>query len=83
MARGRFRDSRHAQERKAERDVDLYDIQKVIGTGFHEPSEDRYQQEHQSWSYAIRGRTVDGVDIRVVIAFDEEDSLVIVTARPP
>ncbi len=83
MVAGRFRDSRHAAERKAERDVDLFDIQKVIGTGWHEPSEDRFKEEHDSWTYAIRGKTVDGVDIRIVVAFDEEDFLVVVTARPP
>lgn len=83
LASGRLRDSRHAEERKAEREVDFYDVQKVIQAGFHEPSQDRYQEEHQAWSYAIRGKTVDGVDIRVVVAFDEEDYLVIVTARPP
>ena len=80
---GRFRDSRHAEERKAERDVDVFDVEKVIRAGFHEPSQDRYKEEYQSWTYAIRGKTVDGVDIRVVVAFDEEDYLVIVTARPP
>jgi hypothetical protein len=83
MASGRFRDSRHAEERKVQRDVDLHDVEKVIKTGWHEPGEDRYKEEHESWSYAIRGKTVDGIDIRVVVAFDDEDYLVVVTARPP
>ena len=83
LAGGRVRDSRHAEERKVQRDVDIYVVEKVITTGWHEAGEDRYKEEHGSWTYAIRGKTVDGVDIRVVIAFDEEDFLVIVTARPP
>ncbi len=83
LASGRYRDSRHAQERKLERGVDLQDVEKVISTGWHEPSRDRYLDEHEAWSYSIRGKTVDGDDIRVIVAFDEEDCLVIVTARPP
>lgn len=83
LASGRFRDSRHAGEKKQERDIDFYDVERVIKTGWREASEDRFKTEHQSWTYAIRGRTLDGVDVRIVVALDEEDYLVIVTARPP
>lgn len=83
LAGGRFRDSRHAEQRKEERGVDFFDIERVIKTGWHEAREDRYKEEHGSWTYAIRGNTVDGMEVRIVIAFDEEDYLVVVTARPP
>lgn len=29
------------------------------------------------WTYAIRGQTIDGIDIRIAVAFDEDGMLII------
>lgn len=59
------------------------EIKAVIESGWHEKARDRYQTEHSAWSYAVRGKTVDGRALRVMISFvpDEKgELLLLVTA---
>jgi hypothetical protein len=81
LGRRRYRDTRHAFDRKRERQIILPEIRQVIDAGWSEKSNDEFKPEHQSWNYAIRGRTVDGRELRIAVAFEEGDTLlVIVTA---
>jgi len=34
--------------------------------------------KRQTWKYAIRGRTPDGIDLRVIVAFLEEMAIITV-----
>ena len=36
-------------------------------------------QQYNAWNYAIRGRTVDRRDLRVIVSFDEDGMLLITT----
>ena len=49
----------------------------MLTNGRHEKNKDQYQERYQAWNYAIRGRTVDKRDLRVVVSFDEDNMLVI------
>jgi len=80
LTSGNYRDTRHATERKAERDIILSEIQQVIRGGYGESSKDAWKEAYKAWNYAIRGRTLDDRDLRIVVSFDEEDFLLIVTA---
>ncbi|MBI4566685.1 MAG: DUF4258 domain-containing protein [Planctomycetes bacterium] len=80
MVSGRYRDTRHATERKDERRIGLPEIRQVIESGWHEKSKDEFKIEWQAWNYAIRGKTIDGRALRIAISFDEEDWLLIITA---
>lgn len=73
---GRYRDTRHSSQRGFERGIVLGDVIEVLATGHHEASKDEYRLDFQSWSYAIRGRTIDGDELRIVIYF--EDDLVMI-----
>lgn len=80
---GRFRDTRHATDRRREREITLMEIKAVIGSGWHEKARDRYEEEYSAWSYAVRGKTVDRRSLRVVISFEPDvrgDLLLLVTA---
>src|SRR3990172_1244826 len=79
IANGQYRDTRHASERKGERSISLLEVRQVIGSGWHEKSKDEFKTEWQTWNYAIRGKTVDGRELRVAVSFDEEDYLLIIT----
>jgi hypothetical protein len=81
VAADEFRDTRHTgAERRPERGISLEEVRQVLEGGFHEAARDRYEANHGAWSYAIRGRTLDDRDLRIVVAFDEEDDyLVLVT----
>lgn len=77
---GAYRDTFHASERKSERNITLPEIIQVLTTGRHEKSKDRFEEVHNAWNYAIRGQTLDGLDLRVIVSFDEERGLLIITA---
>lgn len=74
---GHYRDTRHSRERRLEREVTLPEIVFVLRTGRNEKSRDRWDEFHQSWNYAIRGRTVDWRELRVIVSFDDHNMLII------
>ncbi len=69
--------SRHAIARQKERDITLRDVLAVLEHGRHEQNKDEFSVKNQTWKYAIRGKTVNGLELRVVVLFEEE--MVIVT----
>jgi hypothetical protein len=77
ITNGRYRQSIHAMERKLERNIDLPDILYVLINGYHEKQKTSFDEVFQTWKYAIRGRTLDKNDIRIIIAFD--DDMLIIT----
>lgn len=77
MEADRYRDTTHAAERQEKRAITVMDVSYVIRHGFHEKAKDVYREEYKAWSYAIRGKTVDGRRLRLVIAFDEVMMLLI------
>jgi hypothetical protein len=64
-------------ERKQQRKVSLPHVLYVLINGYHEKKKDEYKPEYQDWNYAIRGLTIDGRDLRIAIAFDEDEMLII------
>ena len=66
---GTYRDTRHAAQRKEERDITLLEILHVLKRGHHEKRKDEFKPEYGDWNYAIRGRTVDQRELRVVVVF--------------
>lgn len=78
---GRYRDTAHAVLRGAERVITLAEKLHVIQMGYHEPSKDEFKAEFSSWNYAIRGKTIDGRELRIAVSFEDGYCLlVIVTA---
>jgi len=76
---GKYRDVVHAQVRQQERQITRPEYTYVLRNGFHEARKDEYRPEYNAWNYAIRGRTVDRRDLRVVVSFDEDGMLIITT----
>ena len=73
----RYLDTRHARERQTTRSIARPEILHVLRSGYHEKRKDRFDELHQAWNYAVRGRTVDRRDLRIIISFDENDMLII------
>lgn len=73
----RYFDTSHALLRKRQRRISLTDVLYVLRHGYHEKRKDQYKPEHKDWNYSIRGLTLDGRDIRIAIAFDEDGMLII------
>ena len=68
VAGGSYRDTRHATERKVERNISLLEILHVFQVGRHEKRKDEFKPEHDDWNYAVNGKTVDGRRLRVAVA---------------
>lgn len=66
-----YRDMVHAQERQAERRITRAEYLHVLRTGYHEARKDEFKEEYGAWNYAIRGKTIDGRDLRVVVSFED------------
>jgi hypothetical protein len=77
IKKGDYRDSRHASGRKDEREITLLEVIEVMNGGHREPSKDKYDEGYKSWSYAIRGRTIDDRDLRIAVAFEEADTMLL------
>lgn len=77
LDRGRYLDTRHVTERKLERNITRMEILYVLRTGFHEKKKDKFDEAYNSWNYAIRGKTMDARELRVIISFDKNNMLII------
>ena len=77
ISTGKYRVSKHAIKRQYERKINIPDALYVLLHGFHEEEKTLYDISYQTWKYAIRGKTADNVDLRVIVAFDEE--MIIIT----
>jgi hypothetical protein len=74
----KYRFTAHALERQNLRSLSIPDIVEVLLHGFHEKEKTLFCTKFQTWKYAIRGKTIDGADVRVVIVIQE--GIVIITA---
>lgn len=72
-----FRDVIHASMRAVERDITRPEYLYVLKNGRHEKKKDEFKEEHNNWNYAIRGKTLDDRELRVIVSFDENGMLII------
>ncbi len=77
IEKGRYYDTSHAKLRKVQRNITLPHVLYVLRNGYHEKQKDQYKVEYCDWTYSIRGRNIDGKDLRIIIAFDNNDMLII------
>lgn len=70
--------SGHARTRMSQRDITLAEVVHILRHGWHEKRKDTFDEFYKSWSYAIRGKTFDDRNLRIVVTFDE--GMLIVTA---
>lgn len=64
---------KHAIHRQEERAIVEPEIGWIIRHGYHEKKKDMFQPEYNSWNYAIRGKTIEERDIRIVVSWDTSD----------
>lgn len=79
ISSGRYRTCIHLEQREKERKITRREVLYVLKHGFHEKKEDDYEEQYQTWNYAIRGKTVDRRDLRIFISFDKENMMIIIT----
>ena len=77
LAEGRFFDTRHAEERQTQRGIIRPEIIYVLCNGYHEKIKDKFDKIYSAWNYAIRGKTIDKKELRIIVSFDENNLLII------
>ncbi|PKL79085.1 MAG: hypothetical protein CVV27_02370 [Candidatus Melainabacteria bacterium HGW-Melainabacteria-1] len=77
LASGDYLDTVHASERQAERNITAPEYEYVLKHGWHEASKDRLDESYDAWNYAIRGRTLEQRELRVIVSFDPAGLLII------
>ena len=70
-------ETEHAKKRGKERGIIGADFEYVLKTGSHEPSKDKFDEIYKAWNYAIRGKTLDKRELRIIITFDKDGLLLI------
>ena len=74
---GRFLDTVHTTQRQVERQITRPETLYVLRHGWHEKRKDVFDTRYHAWNYAIRGKTIDGRQLRVVVSFENNDLLLI------
>ncbi len=77
VQKGTYIVSAHALQRQNERLVDLKHVLYVLKNGCREEDKDLFDIKRQMWKYAIHGKTIDGINLRVIVSFEEE--MIIIT----
>ncbi len=77
LDKGLYRQSKHAIERESEREIDLPDVLYVLKNGYHEKQKTSFDEAFQTWKYSVRGKTLDEIDIRIIIVFDDAGMMII------
>lgn len=62
--------STHARKRMLERGFAVPDVERCLSGGFHDHACDELKEG--MWHYRIQGKTVDGYDIKVAVAIEED-----------
>lgn len=55
------------------------EVEFILSHGHHEARKDQFNEEFDTWDYAIRGKTLDGRNLRIVIAVVNPSVLVVTT----
>ncbi len=78
IEQNRYTHTEHALVRQAERKITLAEVRHILITGYEEKIKTSFDEQYNTWNYAIRGKTKIGkLDVRVIVAFDEEGMLII------
>jgi hypothetical protein len=74
---GNYLDTTHAAERQGQRKITRPEMLYVLRHGHHEARKDKCEELYNEWNYAIRGRTVDRRELRIIVSFDDAGMLII------
>ena len=74
---GEYRDTFHSAQRQSSRLITRLEIEYVLLNGWHEKRKDAYDENYYAWNYAIRGKTIDSRNLRIIVSFDVDEMLII------
>lgn len=74
---GNYLDTFHSKLRQGHRSITRPEIIFVLKNGFHEKRKDKFDHAFKEWNYAVRGKTIESKDLRVIVSFDKSNMLII------
>lgn len=77
---GKYVVTKHTLDRCKERNISFLEIIDVLNKGKHEKSKDKFNEIFHAWDYSIRGKTVEDRELRIIVSFDRETKLLLITA---
>ena len=79
---GNYRFTPHAFTRQNERNITLPEVLHVLKNGYEDKRKTSFNDEQNTWKYAISGKTIrDEIDMRIIVAFDENNMIIITVMR--
>lgn len=75
---GNYIYSSHSGERQLQRGISDGDIRHAIANGWHEKRKDEWKSEFNAWNYAIRGTSLNDENLRIVLAVEKNETVLIV-----
>jgi hypothetical protein len=82
IEKGKYTLTPHTLDRQRGRFISLPETLHVLKTGYEDKQKTSFDEERNTWKYAIRGKTIrDELDVRVIVAFDEHDMVIITVMR--
>lgn len=68
----------HALDRQQQRAITTVAVLHILKNGYEEKRKTYFDDEKNTWKYAIRGKTLrEELDIRIIVSFDENGMLII------
>ena len=74
---GHYIYSNHALERQSQRKITRSEVLQALKGGYHEKAKDLYDDVYEAWNYAVRGKTLDRRELRIVVSFDVQGMLIV------
>lgn len=81
VEKGSLRYSAHAEERMAQRWIIKPEVEFILRKGYHNQMKDKFNEDYDSWDYAIEGKTIDNRKLRIIIALVEPNILVVTAIK--
>ena len=77
LEQGDYIYSNHALERQNQRKITRSEVLQVLKGGHHEKAKDTYEEAYKAWNYAVRGKTGDKRELRIIVSFDPQGMLIV------
>ena len=78
---GTYRETRHSAEDRSYRNVSDDDIQFMLRGPWKLSGEPEWEEMHKNWKYKLSGHDIEGDDLVLVVAINEEEQMITVITK--
>lgn len=78
---GTYRETRHSAEDRSYRNVSDDDIQFMLRSTWKLVGDPEWDEKHGNWKYKLAGKDIEGDDLVLVVAVNQEEQLITVITK--